>query len=181
MVSMASPRNEGQAPAQDADRLYLTCALAGERYLLPTGMVREVEEIGAITPVPATPSWLRGVMNLRGTIVPVIDLAHFLDLAPAPSSGGEALVCTTGDSARDNDDDLLVALAVEGVSNIRSFSTAEIVPLPEGQQSAGGTQHWAGFYRMPSRDGGAAELLGVLNLSAVLKALSLDEHENAGL
>jgi len=85
MVTTASPRNERQAPVQEADRLYLTCALAGKRYLLPTRMVREVEEIGAITPVPATPTWLRGVMNLRGTIVPVIDLAHFLDLAPLPA------------------------------------------------------------------------------------------------
>jgi len=181
MVTMASPRNEQQAPAQDVDRLYLTCALAGKRYLLPTRLVREVEEIGAITPVPATPSWLRGVMNLRGTIVPVIDLAHFLDLAPAPSSGGEALICTTGDSARDNDDDLLVALAVDGVSNIRSFGAAEIIPLPESQQAAATTRHWAGFYRMPSADGAAAELLGVLDLSAVLKTLTLDEQGNAGL
>jgi purine-binding chemotaxis protein CheW len=181
MVAMASPRNERQAPTQEVDRLYLTCALAGKRYLLPTRMVREVEEIGAITPVPATPAWLRGVMNLRGTIVPVIDLAHFLDLSPSPGAGGEALICTTGDSARDNDDDLLVALAVEGVSNIRSFGAAEIIPLPESQQPAASTQYWAGFYRMPSADGGAAELLGVLDLGAVLKALSLDEQGNAGL
>ncbi len=181
MVTLAGPRNERQAPAQEADRLYLTCALADKRYLLPTRMVREVEEIGAITPVPATPAWLRGVMNLRGTIVPVIDLAHFLDLTPLPSSGGEALICTTGDSARDNDDELLVALAVEGVSNIRSFGAAEIIPLPEGQHSAAATRYWAGFYRMPAPDGGAAELLGVLDLSAVLKTLSIDEQGNAGL
>ena len=181
MVTMASPRNERQAHDQEVDRLYLTCALAGKRYLLPTRMVREVEEIGAITPVPATPSWLRGVMNLRGTIVPVIDLAHFLDLAPSPGAGGEALICTTGDSARDNDDDLLVALAVEGVSNIRSFGAAEIISLPESQQSAATAQYWAGFYRMSPADGGVAELLGVLDLGAVLKALSLDEQGNAGL
>ena len=176
MVTMADPRDATIPQRNDVDRLYLTCTLVGTRYLIPTGMVREVEEVGAITPVPATVPWLRGVMNLRGTIVPIVDLAYFLGLAAAPSSGGEALICTTGDAARESGDDQLIALAVDGVSNIRSFSASEILSLPEGQQPGGGARYWAGFYRTPPREGVAAELLGVLDLGALLGALSLGEQ-----
>ncbi|HEX5506065.1 MAG TPA: chemotaxis protein CheW, partial [Thermomicrobiales bacterium] len=68
--------------AQDAARrLYLTCVLQGIGYLLPGEDVREVEALGALTPVPHTLPWLRGVMNLRGAVVPVVDLARFLGFA----------------------------------------------------------------------------------------------------
>ena len=178
MVTMVGPRDAATTVSEAADRLYLTCTLIGERYLVPTGMVREVEEIGAITPVPATPPWLRGVMNLRGTIVPVIDLAHFLGLTGTSAVGGEALICVTSDTARGNDDDHLVALAVEGVSNIRAFGPDEIVSLPDGQPSGAVARYWTGFYRTSARENGAAELLGVLDLDLLLTTLALDEHDS---
>lgn len=174
MVTTAAPQSASASPERAIDRLYLTCTLGGARYLLPTKMVREVEEIGAITPVPMTPIWLRGVMNLRGTIVPVVDLALFLELTATPMSGGEALICTTGEVANESDDDQLIALAVEAVSNIHSFGAAEIVPMPEGRQAGAGARHWTGYYRAPVRDETMSELLGVLDLSALLDTLSID-------
>jgi hypothetical protein len=48
MVTMADPRDATIPQRNDVDRLYLTCTLVGTRYLIPTGMVREVEEVGAI-------------------------------------------------------------------------------------------------------------------------------------
>lgn len=175
MVTTVDPRRETAQRTQGIGRLYLTCTLAGVRYLIPTTAVREVEEVGAITPVPATPSWLRGVMNLRGTIIAVVDLAHFLGLISEPGSWTEALVCTAGTPGRDADDDLLLALSVEAVSNIRSLTQADILPLPE--QGAGeATRYLTGFYRAPSRDGVATELLGVLDLESLLEALMLDQQ-----
>lgn len=175
MVTTVDPRREATPRAQAAGRLYLTCTLAGSRYLIPTTAVREVEEVGAITPVPATPSWLRGVMNLRGTIIAVVDLAHFLGLIGEPGSWTEALVCTAGTPGRDGDDDLLLALAVEAVSDIRTLTQAEILPLPD-QGSGEATRYLSGFYRAPSRDGAAAELLGVLDLDTLLAALTEDQQ-----
>jgi purine-binding chemotaxis protein CheW len=172
MITTAATHPASAATEREIDRLYLTCTLGGKRYLLPTRHVREVEEVGAITPVPMTPHWLRGVMNLRGTIVPLVDLALFLELASTPMNGGEAVVCTTSEDTSAGDDDQLIALAVEAVSNIHSFGSDEIVPLPEGRQ--GGAGYWAGYYRTPAHEGAAAELLGVLDLRAVLDALSVD-------
>lgn len=181
MVSTAAPHQTRAAPEREIDRLYLTCILGGTRYLLQTRLVREVEEVGAITPVPMTPVWLRGVMNLRGTIVPVVDLALFLGLTATPMNGGEAIVCTTGDAASDGDDDQLIALAVEGVTDIHSFGSAEIVPLPDGRQVGASGRYWAGYYRTTARDEVTAELLGVLDLRSILDALSIDGQGAVGL
>jgi purine-binding chemotaxis protein CheW len=181
MVTPTAPQPLSVTPEREIDRLYLTCILGGTRYLLQTRLVREVEEVGAITPVPMTPIWLRGVMNLRGTIVPVVDLALFLGLATAPMNGGEAIVCTTGDAASDGDDDQLIALAVEGVTDIHSFGSSEIVPLPDGRQAGASARHWAGYYRTAARDEVAPELLGVLDLRSILDALSIDGQGAVGL
>jgi purine-binding chemotaxis protein CheW len=54
---------------------YLTFVTAGEEYAVGILKVKEIVEYGAITVVPNTPGWIRGVTNLRGSVVPVIDLA----------------------------------------------------------------------------------------------------------
>ena len=53
---------------------YLTYRLAEETYAMDIGKVREVLDFTAITPVPRTPEFMRGVINLRGSVVPVVDL-----------------------------------------------------------------------------------------------------------
>jgi purine-binding chemotaxis protein CheW len=54
---------------------YLTFVTAGEEYAVHILKVKEIVEYGAVTVVPNTPGWIRGVTNLRGSVVPVIDLA----------------------------------------------------------------------------------------------------------
>jgi len=53
---------------------YLTFRLAGELFALDIGKVREVLDFTTITKVPQTPDYMRGVINLRGSVVPVVDL-----------------------------------------------------------------------------------------------------------
>jgi purine-binding chemotaxis protein CheW len=52
----------------------LTFTLAGEVYALDVTVAREVVEFTHVTPIPKTPEWIRGVLNLRGAVVPVLDL-----------------------------------------------------------------------------------------------------------
>jgi purine-binding chemotaxis protein CheW len=54
---------------------YLTFFIAGEEYGIPILRAREILELGPLTRVPAAPPCVRGVINLRGAVVPVIDLA----------------------------------------------------------------------------------------------------------
>jgi purine-binding chemotaxis protein CheW len=59
---------------------YLTFRLDQELFAVDIGKVREVLEFSAITRVPRMPSFMRGVINLRGSVVPVVDLKLKLDL-----------------------------------------------------------------------------------------------------
>ena len=54
---------------------YLTFLLADEEYAISILKVKEIIEYTAITKVPKVPSWIRGVINLRGAVVPVLDLS----------------------------------------------------------------------------------------------------------
>jgi purine-binding chemotaxis protein CheW len=57
------------------EQQYLTFFAAGEEYGIGILRVREIIPVPALTKVPGTPDWIRGVVNLRGAVVPVIDLA----------------------------------------------------------------------------------------------------------
>lgn len=59
----------------EAKNQYLTFTLHGETYALPIRTVKEIIDFNHVTPVPLMPAFIRGVMNLRGFIVPVVDLA----------------------------------------------------------------------------------------------------------
>jgi purine-binding chemotaxis protein CheW len=75
-------------------RQFLRFALAEGIYAVPIDSVREILEIGPSTPLPLMPSFVRGVMNLRGAVVPVIDLAARLGLPPAVPGRRSCIVVT---------------------------------------------------------------------------------------
>ena len=83
-------RREGDRPADDGQAAqYLVFALAGGEYGVEILMVQEIREWSAITPIPNVPRHLKGVMNLRGTILPVVDLRvkfGLVEVAPGPST-----------------------------------------------------------------------------------------------
>lgn len=68
----------------NAAKIVLIFSLGEERYAFPGEQVREVRPLGQITPLPGTPAFVAGLMNVRGRIVPVIDLCAFFDLARSP-------------------------------------------------------------------------------------------------
>jgi purine-binding chemotaxis protein CheW len=70
-------KNEGE---HDHQVQYLTFHVAGEEYALGILQVKEIIEYGAVTRVPTTPDFIRGVINLRGSVVPILDLAVKLGL-----------------------------------------------------------------------------------------------------
>jgi len=79
-VTAAEP---APAPAPVERQLHLvTFELDGEAYAVPIAMVREVVRVADLTRVPNAPPHIRGVMNLRGRILPVVELRTRLGLAP---------------------------------------------------------------------------------------------------
>ena len=72
-----------RTPVQRADEATVEVVefrLAGERYAIETAFVREAHPLKDLTPVPCTPAFVRGIVNLRGQIVTVIDLKKFFEL-----------------------------------------------------------------------------------------------------
>lgn len=80
---------ENRVKEQDVQQ-YLTFMIAGEEYAISLLKVKEIIEYDTVTPVPKTPEWVRGVINLRGSVVPVIDLAVKFRL---PASVAGRLTC----------------------------------------------------------------------------------------
>jgi len=78
-----------RGPEQNVQQ-HLTFMIGGEEYAVSLLRVKEIIEYDTITQVPKTPAWVRGVINLRGSVVPVIDLA--VKFRQAPSVAGK-LTC----------------------------------------------------------------------------------------
>lgn len=63
---------------------YVTLNVGDETYALSVAAVQELVLVQALTPVPSMPAAIRGLMNLRGTVVPIVDLARQLGLGETP-------------------------------------------------------------------------------------------------
>ena len=99
--------------------MFVRVRAAGEHYALPVEKVVEVGELGDVTPVPGGPDAVMGVRNLRGQIMPVVDLAALFGLEVAAEPGSVVVTELAGGRA---------GLAVESV--------VDVGPLPAARESA---------------------------------------------
>jgi purine-binding chemotaxis protein CheW len=107
------------------ERRELTSFWAGDQeYGVDIMSVREIRGWSAATPLPQSPSYMRGVINLRGAVLPIMDLAERLDLPPTePSERSVIIVVQVGER--------LVGLLVDAVSDILSINPEQIQPTPD--------------------------------------------------
>lgn len=111
----------------DADQ-YLTFLLAGEEYGVDILRVQEIKGWDAVTQIPNTPKYIRGVINLRGTIVPIIDLRlrfNMQQLEYGPTTVVIVLRVEGNNSSR------IMGIVVDGVSDVYNVPTDEIKPAPD--------------------------------------------------
>jgi purine-binding chemotaxis protein CheW len=108
---------------------YLTFALGGEFYGIPVLKVREIIKLIAITAVPQMPSDIKGVINLRGKIIPVVDLRTKFGLALANHSEQTCIVVVQVGPA--NSGKLHLGLIVDAVEEVTSFVASDIEEAPE--------------------------------------------------
>ena len=128
----ASPRASDGAADDRPRREFLTCRLGGETYGIDILRVQEIREIEGVTRVPRVAPYLRGVFNLRGAIVPIVDLGLMFGF-PEPLDLRQASIVVL------NFDRRLVGLAFAGVSDVVALADDEILPPPDiGQQAVAG-------------------------------------------
>lgn len=122
--------------AEDA-RQFLTFKLAGEEYGLGILTVKEIRGWTAVTAMPHAPPWMLGVINLRGVVVPVIDLRLKLDFPRADYTEFTVVIVV-------NVGERLVGIVVDAVADVIMLSGADIKPPPSlGNQAD--TSHILGF------------------------------------
>ena len=106
---------------------YLTFFIAGEEYAASILKVREVIEYDTVTAVPNTPVWIRGVVNVRGSVLPVVDLGVKFGLPPSTISRFSCIVITEVDS---DGDKLTLGVLADSVSRVIEFAPQEIEAPP---------------------------------------------------
>lgn len=108
----------GDAPVSVGEQ-YLVFSLAGRELAVKAETVQNVERVGEITPVPNTNHWVKGVINLRGSIASVVDMRAFLELefaAPTPRTRQLSLQYN----------EMVICLVVDGVSEMLAIPAPAI-------------------------------------------------------
>lgn len=106
---------------------YLTFVIAGEEYAANILKVREVIEYDTLTAVPNTPVWIRGVVNVRGSVLPVVDLAVKFGLSASTISKFSCIVITEVDGEGEK---ITMGVLVDAVSRVIEFAANEIEEPP---------------------------------------------------
>jgi len=124
----ASNQGKNQVPLSTVQ--YLTFLTAGEEYAIGIVKVREIIEYEAVTTVPNTPIWIRGVTNLRGRVVPVVDLAVKFGL---PASRISKFSCVIITEVMFQSENLTMGVLADSVCQVVDLSADKIeAPPPFG-------------------------------------------------
>jgi purine-binding chemotaxis protein CheW len=103
---------------------YLTFVLDRQHYAMPIMAVREINQYCEITPVPRTPNFILGVINLRGKIIPVADLRMKFNVTRSDLSRKTCIVVIEGDNGN-------VGMVVDEVNDVVELQAADIEPPPQ--------------------------------------------------
>ena len=111
---------------------YLTFALAGEVYALPILDITEIMEYRALTVVPMMPSFLRGVINLRGRVVPVVDMAARFGHGHTDVARRTSIIIVETPNARDDGQTATssMGIMVDAVNKVVHLGEEDIEPPP---------------------------------------------------
>ena len=110
---------------------YLTFMLGGETYAMGILAIKEIIEFGSVTEVPRMPNFIRGVLNLRGAVVPVIDLsARFGKAATTVTRRTCIVIVEVADGNGVQHDTQVVGVMVDAVNAVLEIPAAEIEPPP---------------------------------------------------
>ena len=117
----------GSAVAKDRAGKYLTFRLDNEEYGLEILKVREIIGLMDITSVPKTPDYVRGIINLRGSVIPVLDLKKKFDMG-ATEDTEETCVIVVEVTLGDNK--VMMGTIVDAVSEVLEIKENEIEDAP---------------------------------------------------
>lgn len=108
----------------DLDEQYLTFRLNNQDYGIPILEVQEIKGMTEITPIPNSPVFIKGVINLRGTVIPIIDLRLRFNIEESEYDEVTVIIVV-------NIKDKLAGLVVDSVSDVMNASSEQRSEAPE--------------------------------------------------
>jgi purine-binding chemotaxis protein CheW len=149
---------QSAAQISQADLRELVTFKVGEQdYCIDIMSVREIRGWTPATVLPYAPSYVLGVINLRGTIVPIVDLSARLNLGRSEPDSRHVVVITAINNQ-------MVGLLVNSVSDIMSVNRSAVQPVPEAASEATGA-HIEGVIAIDDR------MLRVIDLQVVIPSI----------
>lgn len=134
--------------------------LANELYGIHIAMVESIIKVQAITQLPQTPAYVKGVTNLRGTVLPVVDLRIRFGLEAQTETRQTRIIIVTMGSIK-------VGIMVDGVSEVLRITDESVEPLPSMVNSVN-SEFLKGIVRLEDR---------LIILLDVQKVLDVQEQE----
>lgn len=126
---MSTLQTSDQSRVQKLAGKYLTFNLGPETYGLPVLRIREIIRQTCITPMPQLPSHIKGVINLRGKIIPVVDLRAKFGLGEGGATEHKCIVVVQAFGVRSAE--IQVGLLVDDVQEVLVINANEIEETPE--------------------------------------------------
>ncbi len=153
------------ATKQQGTSQYVGFALAGQKYLCRIERIQEIVIPERVTTIPEVPAYVAGVSNLRGAIIPIIDLRHLFGLPPkAADADTRTIVVNVGNR--------VMGCTVDTVAQVIRIPDERIQPAPE-TVAAGAPRYVEGFARLDD------ELYILLDTDQLLAPDNLDEVHRA--
>lgn len=112
----------------DSTRQYLTFMLAGEEYGVDILRVQEIKGWEEATHIPNTPEYVKGVINIRGTIVPIVDLRKKFNLDSIPYGPTTVVIVL---KVIGNDKERTMGIIVDAVSDVYNITNTDLKPAPD--------------------------------------------------
>lgn len=115
---------DAKAAVRESVLEVLVFDLGGEQYGVDILKVQEIRGLEKVTPIPRAPDYLKGVMNLRGVVVPVVDLRVKFGLAEPRYDSFTVMVLLRIASR-------IIGIVVDGVSDVVRLTPSQIKPAPQ--------------------------------------------------
>ena len=161
MGNTLEAKTKGAGPQLAAGK-YLSFFLSTAEYGIEILRVREIIGMVDVTPLPRTPDFIKGVINLRGKIIPVMDLRLKFGMPPAEYTNETCIVVV--DVAREGEPPVQVGCIVDTVSEVLTVESEQFEPAPRCAHAAG--EYIAGLGKLKDR------VLILLEIDKVIGALA---------
>jgi purine-binding chemotaxis protein CheW len=170
MAEQTNVINQAVKVMTDKEGKYLTFNLAGEEYGIGILKVKEIIGMMPITVVPQTPAYIKGVINLRGKVIPVVDLRLKFAIAAADYTERTCIIVVEIAAAGRT---VLMGIVVDSVSEVLNIKGADIEDTPTF-----GTKLNTDYILGMAKVGGAIKIL--LDIDRILSAEEFKAVDSAG-